>query len=409
MAKSAKQITQFVKQVFKMYALDYEGFFCDFDDYGEYIPAQIFRNDIVDEKSIKEISVILGISIDDILNTNIEAAKKWYKKYSFFSHVPKIIGAMKRAEYSSKGFNEVHLLKAVFGEKCASEYPLRYNKVSVKNRLIEKLKDINLYIPNTFHEGADIENLQIITQQFYSYPQIATMALSFFEMFERMKYLFYRAKDNSVFTLKQDEIDEYNFLVSVFGVRDKASTADLYYDNIVKLRKVYKQEEYKDFFSYVRISPVLGFATPWMCKEFTERKELFQMYVNIYPEQLPKIRAAAMHISKFECVFNWSDAQPVDINSDDDFLNLNDDDLLKTAKQMQDYHRTVYIDKTADELDGDDKFAERLTYLIGVPSMGGITMPKRELPLNLRYDVSLPEFQDRILAHSQALRSENND
>ena len=68
----------------------------------------------------------------------------------------------------------------------------------------------------------------------------------------------------------------------------------------------------------------------------------------------------------------------------------------------------IYVDKSLEEMRGDDEYIERYIRLVGSPKQGGISLPKRELPLfHYIYDYRKGDFR-RASNHILALGGKNN-
>jgi len=405
MAKSKKQITEYIKKYCKLYSLDYVEFFYDYEGEDMYtetrVAAPIFGKDSIESK-LPVISKYFGLSYDDILNTTEEGMNKWYNKYKFFYHYPRFMGAYGRTFYKDEGFAENLLMTAIFGEKAVPfQPPKRYNKQEIEARLVKTLLEIDKIIPGTYHHNATIEKFSYNTENFSSYPQVAEMVWSLLDMIAKVKELFFKGLKKD---LSEEEILEYNFLVTVLGVQDVYKTDNLYYKNLIALREVYASEGYTEFYSYIKFTKLKGLY-PWRCRECAEDKALVQAYINEYPEKLKELRDYAKKVLKIQCKFAWSDAEYI---KEPEYI-VNDrmfDDAPDFKVQEPTY---VYIDKTKDEIKDDAEYAERLIRCVGCESQGGIKLPRRELPLKFwTKEIREGDFS-RAEMHITALKGVKDD
>lgn len=416
MAKSKKQITEYIKKFCELYSLDYSLFFYKYegdDMYSEVRkPGPIFGENPIESK-LPLLSELFGLTYEEILNTTDEGMNKWYNKYEFFLYLPKFRGACLRSTLG-EGFAEVHLLKAIFGEKVKDmPYPERYDEDEIKERVIDTLKAMDKIMPGVYHPFAEMNSFKYETDQFCSFPDIGRLVRSLLEMISRAKELFFKAQKED---LEENEILEYNFLVTVLGLNDVASTHNLYYRNVVALRNVHREENYKDFYSYVRLRS-LCWLYPWRAKEFVDDLELAQAYINEYAIMFNEFSEFAKKVGKFSCSFVWADEPFIkdDFSTEFPFADINDPKVqaIKEAfeRDSKPYQKRthIYIDKTSEELDGDEEYIEKYLRIVGSPKQGGITMPKRELPIRHWNNSFIKADFSRSLKHIEALGGKKND
>ena len=378
-----EKISQYVEDVFDQYGMNKDRFFFDYDVVAdEKHPIPLFPNGDPDEETLGRISTQLGITKDEILSMDSDAAKRYWNKYEFFqlygrfSVVWQWYSQFKDEMPSAKEL----LIKAIFSDKdnIYSDYQRRYDFESIRERLNAKLNEINQYIPGTVHENAEITNLKVRTETFISFPQCSKMVRSFLQMVERLKSLFFSAIKKE---LSNEDKNELNFLASWLKATDVLlPTKMMTYDNISKLRLIYADEKKDDFYDYIKIH--LSFSIPfWRCREFFDDLDLVQEYENIFPETKGKLRQFAMLVSKFHCEFVWSDAKPVTFSTEEEqeLSELNrmfgeeDIPLDKRAKEKT----YIYIDKTTDELGDSEEYVQRILDVTAISSKGGLTVPHR--------------------------------
>lgn len=386
--KSKEQVTQYVREYFDRYELNEDDFFVSIeeDEYGraEKVNIPLFPFDEMDAETLSRISLHTGVSTEEILNCDEKAATRYLRKYPFI-HLFKVYE--ERYEWYSQYKTEFPtaeelLLNAIFTENPGYPVEKRYDYDSIKDRLIDKLKEIDAVLPGTYHKNAQITELVFQTDIFFSFPECNKMMHSFIDMVNRLKELFFKALQAE---LPEDEINEFNFLGSILGASDvTAPTLVMNYDTLCKYRKVYIEENFTDFFSYVKIHTFVK-SVPWSCKEFFDDMSLVNEFINIFPQAKAKMREFAMNVSKFECDFVWSDAKPImyspeeeaELNSIDDMMGYKHLFYEQRAKE----HTRIYIEKTSDEMFGCEEYVKKVTAAAAPPAKGGLVIPKREVNL----------------------------
>lgn len=372
--KKAEEIQDFVKDCFKLYGLDYLEYFGRFSGEEDKRVEIPFETDgQVNMDMVMLAGQALGMSAENVLAMDETAADQWYDKYTFFGHIHQLNIRYKQS-FFAEGAVPLWLIDFIPNANLYNEESSRYSYLDVKNRLVQQLQKINESLPGTFHAGASIQNLKITTSNFCSYEGTEDMVGSYIQMVERAKYLFQKALCGE---LMEEEINEYNILVSALGIRDKACAPKgyLYYKSLRNCAEVYKEEGLHDFFEIVNFHSHNFFA-PWICKEFACNKDLVQAFVNIIPEAKREMREYAMRVLQFRCCFVWSDAKPIQ------FEPWEEEELREAERVMEltDIPRAkeptlVYVPKTDAELNGDRKVAETLIKLCGAETCGGVTLP----------------------------------
>lgn len=405
--KKVERISKYVEEVFEQYGMNKDHFFIEYDEEtDEMFHIPLFPGTKPDEETLERISTKLGISKDEILNMDSDAAKRYWNKYEFFRLYDEFT-AMWKWHSQFKGdmpSAEELLIKAIFSDdNIYSDYQRLYDFDSIKQRLKDKLNEINQIVPGTVHENAEITNLQVITETFFSFPQCSKMVQSFLAMVERLKSLFYRTLN---YELPEDEKNELNFLASWLNATDTyLLNTVMTYDNIRKLRGVYADEHKDDFYDCVRIRGC--FDVPlWRCQEFFDDLNLVQEYENIFPETKIHLREFSMLVSKFYCEFIWSDAKPIifSIEEEQELSEINrifgeeDIPLEKRGKEKT----RIYIDKTPDEIGDCEKYVNRILAAAAVPSKGGLSVPKRNRIIG-------PEMVAAMIRRRNALREDDSE
>lgn len=391
-----QEITKFVESVFDLYQLDKNEFFYVYDEYiTEKIPVQLFPFGEPDDETLREITSRIGLTKEEIIGMDEKAARKYWNKYPFFrlhsqyvdtrkwNH--RFIGEMPTAE-------EV-LMRAIFTE----ENPLgkrRYDGKELCARLVDMLKEMDKVSPGTYHEGAEITNLQINTQEFFSFPQCGDMIRSFLDIVRRTEELFFAAIHEELCT---EDANELNFLASWLKATDIViPSAIMTYDNVRTYRKAYLEEDSSDFFSYVRIRNFID-DDPWCCREFFDDMELVHDFFHVFPYAKANMRRSALETATFSCSFVWSDAEDID------FEKLDIDAMLERLSLPLDVRRKewthVYLSKRPEETEGCSELCERLRVASGPSGQGGIAVPaRRYVNLNTAPGETVKKIQRRVNA-----------
>lgn len=302
-----KDVTMFVNEVFDLYGLSKFEFFYDYDE-GEYFEIPLFPYNKMDEDTLNRISIKLGLTRDEILNRDMDAAKKYWNKYQFFSLYSEYLSQWhwdSRYDQKKPSAEEI-VFNKIFGDGKGIPVKERYDYQDIKKRMIEQLIEFDKLMPGIYHNNASISKVTINTEVFISFPKIDEMLKSFISMVEYVKKQFFKAVKVG---LEEEEINEYNFLVNCLQATDAVMSSVLItYDNVCTYRDAYLEEPYDDFYSYVSIKNFIG-TDPWRCKEFFDDMELVYEFVDIFPESKAKMRQFAMSVSQFYCCFLWTDSE----------------------------------------------------------------------------------------------------
>lgn len=377
-----QKITEFVEQVFDLYQVNKYEFFFTYDERTqEEIPLDLFPTGRIDDETLKRISVRLGLSAKAILTMDMAEAKKYWNKYPFFKLYHEYMGSWSWYQHftDKKPTAAEMLLNAIFAEEKGIRGTPRYDMKNLTERLITKLKEIDQAIPGTYHNGAEITQLRVYTQVFFSFPQCAELLRSFISMVKRTEELFFQALRQE---LNEEDASELNFLASWLDAVDAvAPTTVITYGNVRALKEVYLEENLPDFFSYVKIRSFIG-TNPWRCQEFFDNMEIVKEFLYIFPQAKADMRKFAHDVAKFSCTFVWSDAEPIKF-SDEDELMLEDFDRIIGENPIPVEERAkevthIYVDKTPAEMQGWDAFAQTVKIASGPVSKGGIAVPARQ-------------------------------
>lgn len=397
-----QKISEFVEQIFDRYDLDKCDFFYYLDDYSmNHIPRPLFPTGQIDDETLCRISIRTGLTKDEIINMDRQAAVKYWNKYPFFPLYDQYLSAWSWHQnfVGNQPTAEELLIRAIFSDDgCNFNDKRRYAPQDLRKRLIETIKEIDRVVPGTYHKGAEITHLRISTQIFFSFPKCADMLRSFVDMVNRTEELFFAAIHRD---LNDEEINELNFLATWLAAIDIVSGKKICYELIRAYRNIYIEENSQDFFFYVKIRSFIH-SNPWRCQEFFDDMDLVKDFLYIFPEAKAKMRKFAHEVTRFSCCFVWSDAKPIRFSDEDEEM-MAQMDAMCGWEPLTDSNRAkeptyIYINKRPDEMQGWDVFAKRLKKAAGPTSKGGIAVPYRK-------PQRLPEIVDRITQRMEALSS----
>lgn len=398
----SESIVKFIKEAFSDFGIIYDNYFTYYenDDYENRIEYPlILPNGKLDMKAVTYAAEVLGMDVSDVLSRKESVILDRLGKYPYIFHYGALKEAVKAA-YLADSYEKVHLLEVLFDKNLEHLYERKYNYRSVIDRLYKQLEEMDKYIPGTFHKGEHIGRISISTNTFCSFEPINDMVESFLSMCERSKELFLKAVRDK---LNADEILEYNFLVSVLGIRDQQCPMDyLYYSVLVNLKDVYSWLTEENFYSVIYFNDDKYFS-PWRCREFVQNKALVQRYANIFPETKKKMREFAVKALDFECMFVWSDdmltPEEQEIWNNADYTER--DGLQYIDSRFQDKTIKVYVEKNADELGEDYNAAQSINALYSPPKLGGLTVTERPYLYDLLKQHNIGQFEriDKFVRH----------
>lgn len=399
MLNKTNQVTSFVEKIFELYHLNKYGFFYESDeDTFEQYEIPLFQSGEIDDATMNRLSIKLGLSLDEILSLDETVIYKYWNKYPFFELYDFFLEEWAwNAKYKEKLTAEEAFLYAIFNETFEIPAEKRYDYTSVKDRMITQLKELDAFMPGTFHPNATITNLTIETEVLFSFPQITEMLCSYIVMVETVERLFFKALKEH---LTQDEINEYNFLVNALEITDIVMPSTLItYDNVCRYKQAYIEEGYNDFFSYAKIRTFVGTGVlcpgvdPWKCKEFFDNMELVNKLANIFPAIKEQMRKFAMKAKKFQCTFVWSDAKPITF-SDEEEQDLLDCGMAIPLDERAKEPTIVYVDKTKEELFDWEVYIDRLSRATSPTAKGGLNV--RPIDIHSLPPYSIKRMQRRV-------------
>lgn len=377
-----QKITDFVEHVFDRYQASKYDFFYTYEGRAmKEVRQPLFPAGELDDETLRRITNYLGLTKEEIINMDMQAAMKYWNKYPFFHLYRKYMDAWSWHQNFIGKMPTVEelFLKAIFSDEDDIRGEHRYDMNDIRTRLLSTLKEIDQAIPGTYHEGAEITDLRISTQIFFSFPQCSEMIRSFIDMVKRTEELFFLALHSE---LCEEDANELNFLASWLSVVDVVMPSKVMnYENVRSYRAAYLEENHQDFFSYVKIKSFIG-SEPWRCQEFFDDMDLVSEFFYIFPYAKAEMRQFARDVARFSCTFIWSDADYVRFSEEDERM-MDECDAILGYEPISENERAkevthIYVDKKPEEMLGWDKFAKQLKMAAGPTSKGGIAVPNRQ-------------------------------
>lgn len=294
----AVKLTEFFEEYCYLYGIDNEGL-CVEEDENDERYSTAFPDGLIDEDTVENMMILTGLTREELFGMKKETLEKRYHKYPFFKLDKEFQDQYER----ESRFLDYDVVPG-WGKVGKIE---RYDVKDLKKRIIRKTMEINRSIEGTYHPNAMPVGLCYSTEWMVSFPRFRRLVTSLFQMITSYKNLFVKA---IACELDDNEIREFDFLASSLDIRDLIQRdICLQYYNVVELRKVYRIEKLKDFFSYVKIGRMEK-TKYWRCEEFLDDKKLAWTYINIYPEAFSEIRKYLIRTENFSCWFYWSDDVP---------------------------------------------------------------------------------------------------
>lgn len=383
----AERIERFVRKCCEELDLSYDCFFGGLTaDPNAGDMSWHGRKKTVNLSAVEYAAEILGMKPDDILHTNDEALYRWIDKYPYFLYTGEFREAYRRTNYNGEVYDNLRVLEVLFGTDISTLCPWRYDGQDINRRLKEQINELKQKIHFELLKEGKLTRLNIKTVNFCHLPDedIREMTESFIEMLTTAKSLFIKAVNEGLF---EDEIYEYNMLVSTLGIRDShGPSLFLYYSNVIGCKKCYADITQDSFFQYIRINAIVDSSfvfnkfEPWKCAEFVNDKELVKRFAQLVPNVKPRMREYAMSVRHFTCVYSWIDEKQYDESMSEDEDDFDEDDFddimdIDDEAPLPDEPLTFYVDKTDEELNGDGETADKLSAYCRPVKLGGISVP----------------------------------
>ncbi len=382
----AKEVEDFVHKSFAMYGLKFDSFFNELVDErededgvpygGELVALPIAIGSEIDMDLLGKAATTIGVTTDALLNMDEQAVGIWCQKYPYFE-LKRQFDAIRKYSRHFAGLPEDMIVASIFDENYHPNQFKRYSWSNIKTRLLDLLKKYSSVIPECYHENANIKELVTRTDNFTSFAKIKDLTESYLVMVERARELFYKLWDVK---LPDDEIREYNLLVSVLGMRDAAfSPRPIYYELARKFAPVYKQEGFKEYSSYIRYKD-RDLPAFWTCKEFYDYPDLITRVIREFPEVKSEMGQMAILAKNICCAYAWSDEEFPDLCvSPEEYLASLLWDLNLASEYEPVYGGSVFVPKTEEEIGGDALYIARCKQLAAPASKGGLVLPTPEI------------------------------
>lgn len=194
---------------------------------------------------------------------------------------------------------------------------------------------------------------------------------AYLSMYHTADRLFSKAWDME---LSEEEVNDYNFIVSVLGIRDKFLSYHMHYRWLRSIIPVYKKEGPCSLAFHTTFMPYKVF-TPWVCSDFLQNTEYAQELLNINPGAKQMMREHAMRTLKFECNFSWSDSSDEEYEEEHEHVVCIGPHPAYEEEPVSSSSTTIYVEKTPEELYGDMEWAEQLLRLSKAEPLGGLKVP----------------------------------
>lgn len=378
--KYAQAVQDFIEYWFETYGISYKDyfFFYDFEDGSSGVIPCYDSNWDLNEDMISYAATLLGLSKDDILSRDQNAAGKWMQKYPFFkqdldtlyerpmsSLTP--IGLIRDSSRRENETAEAYLLRMIFDKSAPA-----FDEESLKIRLRDFLERVS---PELNRKSQKMVKLDISTVILQHYPKLKDALESYFEVISKFRELFAKALMRD---LSDEEIKEYNLLSSSLHAYDfhVSSSRSLLYEDLLRIRDTYQKEGVQDFLD---TGLFWNKINPWRFAEYSNDKELAQKYQDLFPSSKRKMIAFSNQAAFFRCTFWWEDdykkfLETRGTSPNDDFI---ESVLEEDSEELPEYKPiSVNIPKTAGELFGEERNIEQLRMMCRSEKIGGLRVRK---------------------------------
>lgn len=349
----------------------HDGCFYQEDNNMELHPIPWVIDGRINMELVEYAADILGVTTNDLLEMRGDRIDRWRKKYALVKYWGEMRKSVNKS-YLRKPTSEERLYAAVYGLGKGHKYVTRYNLMELEDRVMAILMEQEAESPGMIHPGERIECFVADTVYICHYRHITEMLDSFFAMVRRGKDLFFKALKHD---LTEEEICEYNLIVSYTGIRDKHYISQgLYYRYLVMFRPLYLAEKGKDFFDYIVLNKNIPFQ-PWRFAEIIVDQARMERYLSYVPRAKMLMRIFAIEGTRFECSFTWSDAEPFD---EEERWRFGRTYTSVWARLGEDYDgkkpTVVYVPKNDGDFGGDGPYFEMLRNFVESKQESGISV-----------------------------------
>ena len=387
--QKASGIIKSIQLLLAMCSFDYDCRFFEEQEDGERVPRPWLVDGELNQELVEYAADILGTTSAELLKMDDERVTGWLHKYPLLAY-GEILRSKEQESFLKERTPEARLMAAALNFGSKKVYTTRHDLDNLKKRTETWLEQQEKERPGSIHPGAEIEHFHADTVYICHYERIRELLACFASMVERGKELFFKALEQD---LTEDEICEYNLIVTATGIRDMHyNLHGLYYRYLEKFRSLYISEKGKDFFDYVVLNKDIAFQ-PWKFAEIIENRSLMEQYLALVPRAQMLMRIFAIEGTRFKCSFTWSDAPVLSQEEIWDLMQEHPEIAIRLEKEYEGREPTfVYIPKDAGELGTDGPYFEMLRVLSGSESEGGIPLPAHGLP----QDTDVKKMMDRI-------------
>ena len=370
--QNIKETVDAIKGLLVLRGFDKDYRFYQEDQEMRRYPAPWVIGDKLNMELVEYAADILGVTTNELLNMEGGTMERWSKKYPLVKYWEGMIRSADES-YLVDTSPEKRLLSAIYSAGEGGIYVTRYSLDDLKRRAMKVLAEQEDKTPGTIHPGEAIENFHASTVYICHYPQITEMLDSFFAMVERGSELFLKALRQD---LDEEEICEYNLIVSYTGIRDKHfNLHGLYYRYLVKFRPLYQEEERADFFVFVMLSKDIPFK-PWKFAEVISDRIRMDRYLSYVPNAKMLMGIFAIEGLRYECSFTWSDAEQLAEEERYAFGQLHTSIWARLDKDYAGKRPTVvYVPKRERELGEDGPYFETMRTLAEFQKEGSLVFP----------------------------------
>ncbi len=363
-----EEVSKFIKNIFYLYDMNDYGFFVDTRNKEPYdiVSVDLFKNGKIEGSILSRVSLHTGFTKEELMSLDRNVARKYLRKFPFFKHLIDYKIALEGDQKHAASPDE-QLLQKNISQSTEEVYVScpRYNEEDIRERLITQLKEIDQYVPGTWHASAELLDIHWYTDTLIGYSDCPKLLKTYLETVDYYKYLFFKSLKTD---LKGTEASDFNFLTSALRVMDIISPlVDINTDTMRNLRRIYNEEGYKDLMSYVRFN-VFNEIEPWRCMSFLDDWKLAQGYINTHRDGKKSFVEFARNVGKILCYYSWSD----DLEKADVDYDIFDEGRKNYIQEE------LYLDKTPEEIKGWEDALDRLMNASASETKGGLKRPKRE-------------------------------
>lgn len=251
------------------------------------------------EDAIVALGRRLGLSKRDLMRGTSPIPDELYNRYPLF-------GYMRDWDFdveASYPFGPYRILKAIFGEDYkgpdipSKEEEQKMLAMDIRARCSQKMIQINELFPNTYPLDLPAWKFRYSTDNFISFRKVYEMVDSWDQVIQRFSELFFSAMESD---LSEHDALELNLLSTFFDAIDHVMPMrSITYEHIQKYREKMKEENFKQFSSYVRIQ-LFPF---WRAREFYRDPDSVKCFIEKHYGAKAQIRSFLTNVLSYKCSF----------------------------------------------------------------------------------------------------------